>query len=219
MQRSYHFAAAARTALDAGEIDRLRAAGRVRHFDKGQIIQHQGDAGQLIWAVIEGHVSISRFSEDGGQTVFAVVGAGDLFGELAFFTGIPRQVSAIATGPAALVPIDRALLRQLMLDDVGWAELLLRSLSRQLAVALDIIDRERRLPMADRIYHLLADMRADRGDDRVRVTQQQLADLLGVSRVTAAAALAALERAGRIERGYGWIRLKAKMVSNDTGSC
>lgn len=212
MQRSYHFDLAERTRLSPAERERLAAMAPARRFADGQFVQQQGDPGDAFWAVVEGHVLVGRYAEDGGFTAFAVLGPGDLFGELAFFTGVPRQADALASGPARLVAIDRPLLRRLMAADVGWAELLLRSLGRQLAGALDIIDAERRLGSADRLLRLLrmmavdADAEADEGTS-VRATQQQLADLLGVSRVTLGAALRDLTARGLVETGYGRIRL------------
>lgn len=194
--------------LSARELVQLAARAHVRHFTDGQFIQHHGDPGDAFWAVVEGHVSVGRYAGDGGFTLFAVLAVGDLFGELAFFTGAPRQVDAMASGDARLIAIDRPLLRQLMASDVGWAELLLRSLSRQLAGALDVIDAERRLSATDRLIRLLAVMARDSDSgDMVTATQQQLADLLGVSRVTLGAALAELAARGLVTRGYGRIRL------------
>ncbi|WP_432769380.1 MAG: Crp/Fnr family transcriptional regulator [Sphingopyxis sp.] len=197
-----------RSRLSDRELAELASRARVQHFADGQFVQHQGDPGDAFWAVVDGHVSIGRYAADGAFTLFAVLAAGDLFGELAFFTGVPRQVDAIASGGARMIAINRPLLRQLMASDVGWAELLLRSLSRQLAGALDLIDAERRLPTVERLAQLLGVMARDSGDGAtVGATQQQLADLLGVSRVTLGAALRELANAGRVERGYRRIRL------------
>ncbi|MDZ3830453.1 MAG: Crp/Fnr family transcriptional regulator [Sphingopyxis sp.] len=208
MQRSYQFALAERTRLSVADRTMLSAQAPARRFADGQFVQYQGDPGDSFWAVIEGNVIVGRYAEDGGFTAFAVLGPGDLFGELAFFTGVPRQVDAIASGPARLIAIDRPLLRALMTADIGWAELLLRSLGRQLAVSLDMIDAERRLGTADRLRHLLSVMAADAPDGMtVRATQQQLADLLGVSRVTLGAALRELTARGVVARGYGHIRM------------
>lgn len=199
---------AERSRLSARELADLAAQKRPQAFADGQFVQHQGDPGDAFWAVVEGHVAVGRYAEDGAFTLFAVLAAGDLFGELAFFTGVPRQVDAVANGNARLIAIDRPLLRQLMTADVGWAELLLRSLSRQLAGALDLIDSERRLTTVERLAQLLGVMAQDGATgDVVRATQQQLADLLGVSRVTLGAALGVLAGRGVIERGYRHIRL------------
>lgn len=208
MQRSYHFAMAERSRLSARELAQLAAQARVQPFTDGQFIQHQGDPGDAFWAVVDGHVSVGRYADDGAFTLFAVLAEGDLFGELAFFTGVPRQVDATASGEARLIAIDRPLLRQLMAADIGWAELLLRSLSRQLAGALDAIDAERRLGTVERLGRLLTVMARDsESGDVVRATQQQLADLMGVSRVTLGAALGELAARGLVMRGYGYIHL------------
>ena len=205
---------AERSRLSTHELAQLSSRARVQHFAGGQFIQHQGDCGDAFWAVVDGHVTIGRHSVDGVFTHFAVLAAGDLFGELAFFTGVPRQVDAIAAGSASMIAIDRALLRQLMAADVGWAELLLRSLSRQLANALDTIDAERRLSAGERLAHLLVTMARDsQSGDTVHATQQQLADLLGVSRVTLGAALGDLARREQIERGYRRIRLLGSLAA------
>jgi len=51
-------------------------------------------------------------------------------------------------------------------------------------------------------------LRTMAGDDReVAITQQELAELLGVTRATANSALRDLQKAGLIERGYGVLRL------------
>ncbi len=212
MPRSYHFTLAERTRLPEAERERLAAIAPEHRLADGQFVQHQGDPGDVFWVVCEGNVLAGRYGVDGRFTAFAVLGPGDIFGELAFFTGVPRQADAIAAGPARLIAIDRPLLHRLMAEDVGWAELLLRSLSRQLAVALDIIDAERSLPTAERLARLLGIMARDSASgDTVQATQQQLADLLGVSRVTLGVALAELAARGLVERGYRRIRLLAPL--------
>jgi hypothetical protein len=47
-----------------------------------------------------------RFNREGEQTVFVVLGAGDLIGELACFAGVTQQVHAMVEGEAVLVWIE-----------------------------------------------------------------------------------------------------------------
>ena len=65
MQRSYQLALAERTRLSGVERDRLLAMTSPRSFADGQFVQHQGDPGDAFWAVIEGHVLVGRYAEDG----------------------------------------------------------------------------------------------------------------------------------------------------------
>ena len=70
---------------------------------------------------------------------------------------------------------------------------------------LSSIASERLAEHAEGLLRTMA--RESAGGDRVTATQHQLADLLGVSRVTLGAALSILTGAGEVERGYGQIRL------------
>src|SRR3546814_1456623 len=91
MQSSHHFALAECTRLSPAERARLAAMAPVRRFADGQFVQQQGDPGTAFWAVIEGRVTVGRYAADGGFTVFGTLGPGDMFGELAFFTGVRSE--------------------------------------------------------------------------------------------------------------------------------
>ncbi|MFC4295951.1 Crp/Fnr family transcriptional regulator [Novosphingobium tardum] len=184
----------------------LAGAGRRRHFDDGATIQQQGDEGDGFWLVVSGRVVVCRFAETGDVTVFAVLGPGDLFGELAYFAQVPRQVDAVAEGNVELSWIGAALVDRLLADEPAFAQWLLRSLAHQLRTALDRVDRDRRLSAHARLARVLSDI-AVRDGPAITATQQDLADLVGVSRVTTGQALARFAESGLIERGYGRITL------------
>ena len=87
-----------------GELrDDLLARGQMRSFAKGQIIQQRGDPAGEFWYIESGSVQIGRYGVDGRLTLFALIGAGDTFGELAFMGEFPRTVDAIAGGDCLLV--------------------------------------------------------------------------------------------------------------------
>ena len=82
---------------------------------------------------------------------------------------------------------------------------MLGALSEQLQDSLDQLAGLRRGSTPARLAGLLANLVGEGGV--TRITQQELAELLGVTRATANAALRTLEDAGIIERGYGAIRV------------
>lgn len=201
MQRTYQLSDMAPTKADADLAALLLRAGRRFRFDAGTVIQQQGDMVDGFWLIESGNVSICRFGADGGVTIFAVLGPGDLFGELAHFTGVARQVDVVAETDVAMVRMDTVAINALLDAEPAFARWLLKSLAHQLRTALDRIDGDRTLSAGDRVVRVLKDMVARDGPE-LHVTQEALANYVGVSRVTMGAILNRLSRAGLIRLGY-----------------
>lgn len=208
MQRTYHSSEFGQTHAEGEIFAALVAAGRRQRFASGMEVLRQGDPGNGFWLIEGGHVMACRYGREGERTVFAVLGAGDLVGELACFAGGTQQVYAIAEGEASLVWIDVAQVGRLLAADPRFAWWLLGTLASKLRSALDRVEGDHNLPAPARVARVLADMAAH-GASRIDMTQQQLADFVGVSRITIGKVLAKLEAEGLIERAYGSIRVRA----------
>lgn len=169
-------------------------------------MQQRGDDGDGFWLIESGRVAVCRHGLEGNQTIFAILGTGDLFGELAYFAGTDRQVDAIAEEKSVLVWIGNAIIRRLLTDEPDFATSLLASLANQLRTALNRIDIARHGKAETRLAAALIDM-AHGQNDRVVCTQQELSDFIGASRVRTGALLAYFESRGLIVRGYGWIEI------------
>lgn len=198
-------------------MERLTAEGQRRCFADGVLFQQQGDGSDGFWLIETGQVKTCRHSSKGELIVFAVLGPGDLFGELAFFAGTPRQVDALADGDVAAIWIRAPLIRKSLATDPDLSFFLLQSMANQLRVALDRLDEQRNLSATPRLARALANM-ASGGAPKIHCTQQELSDLIGVSRVTTGQILARFEGAGLIERGYGWIGIpNPDLLKNNFG--
>ena len=204
MQRTYHLDLTPHTALAPEIAQRLSQRGQRRRFSAGSWVQQRGDDGNGFWLIEGGRVAVCRHGIEGEQTIFAVLGAGDLFGELAYFAGTARQVDAIAQVESVLAWIGDGVIRQMLADDPGFAASLLASLANQLRTALNRIDIARHGRAETRLAAALIDMAGDVGG-RIVCTQQELSGLIGVSRVRTGALLAQFARDALIVRGYGWI--------------
>lgn len=217
MQRTYQLSAVAPTRAGRQIAALLAGAGRRQRFSAGETIQQQGDEACGFWLVEQGSVMACRFGSEGDLTVYAVLGPGDLFGELAHFSEVSRQVDAVAESDAVLVRIDPPLIDHLLESEPEFARWLLKSLANQLRTALDRIESDRSLPAPARIARALAGL-AENGGPEVEITQQQLADLVGVSRVTVGQALRSLEATGLIQRRYGRITVLDRTSLKATSS-
>lgn len=201
MQRTYQLSELAPTRAEGELANLLVREGRSRQFPAGGLIQAQGDDADGFWLVQAGTVALCRFHDSGNSTVFAILGPGDLFGELAHFAGLSRQVDAIADSNATLVRIDGALINRLLATTPDFARWLLKSLANQLRLALDRIEGDRHTSARTRLVRTLADM-ARRTGPHIHITQQALGDLIGTSRITTGTLLRGLERDGVLRLDY-----------------
>ncbi len=194
----------------------LLARGQARSFAKGQMIQQRGDIASEFWYIESGSVQIGRYGIDGRLTLFALIGTGETFGELAFMGEFPRTVDAIAGSDCRLIRIGDSELQSLMESDPAITRLLLKTMALTVQEAFNLIEASRSLSVPQRLAQALLQLCGDQRDGAaVRATQQDLADLVGVSRVSLGKALTRLQAAGMIEPGYGSVTIRNAAALED----
>lgn len=201
MQRTYQFSDFDPTHAEGDMLETLIGLGSRKRFASGTQVLHRGDPGIGFWVIASGHVMACRFGPEGERTLFAVLGPGDLIGELACFAGLTQQVHAITEGDAELVWIEMSQIDRLLEQGPQFAKWLLSALANKLRLALDRVEGVQNLPARARVARVLADMAANEGPE-LRISQQQLSDFVGISRVTTGQILAELEADEVIKRHY-----------------
>lgn len=73
----------------------------------GEMVFKEGEPGNRAYVIDSGNIRISRSRPDGSNLVLAVLGRGDLFGELALIDDLPRSASAESLGDVELISLDR----------------------------------------------------------------------------------------------------------------
>ena len=68
----------------------------------GDVLFHEGDAGDVMFAVVEGEVELTR-----GDRVVDKIGAGGIVGEMALIDTEPRSATAMARTAARVVRVDQ----------------------------------------------------------------------------------------------------------------
>ncbi len=103
------------------------ALGKV--YESGEVIVRQGDVGDCMYVIQAGEVEV--LSETGGGDVrLAVLGAGDLFGEMAIFDREVRSATVRALGEARLLTVDRKTFMRRIAEDPSLAFRIVQKMSR-----------------------------------------------------------------------------------------
>lgn len=178
-----------------------------RRYRRSSVIFVQGDHGSSCYAILSGSVRICTYTADGREAVLAVLGEGDVFGELALFDEAPRSADAIANEAAELLCLDERDVHRAIADHPELAASLLRILGRRLRLANDAFQEVAFFDVPGRVAKRLADLAATHGVAAdggilidVSLSQESLANMVGATRESVNKALAALGKRGLVER-------------------
>jgi signal-transduction protein with cAMP-binding, CBS, and nucleotidyltransferase domain len=126
-----------------GRRDRQALADQmlVHAVPEGAAIVRSGEAGNSAFFILEGR-AVAGCQEEGVYHRFETLGPGDLFGEIAALTGLPRTADVVAEQPTTLLQLPAAALRQIMADARMRRYLLSRMAERM--AHMDLIEPPRR---------------------------------------------------------------------------
>jgi len=199
-------------ALDDEASTALRSTMATVDLGRGEVLFQEGDPGDRLYVIIDGKVKLGRASGDGRENLLAVLGPGEMFGELSLFDPGPRNATATAVADTTLIGLGNEDLTTWLAGRPDVARQLLRALARRLRRTNEALADLVFSDVPGRVAKALLDLSERFGrptEDGLRVahdlTQEELAQLVGASRETVNKALA--DFASR-----GWLRLEARAV-------
>ena len=198
--------------LDEETTRALRAAMVEVRMRRGEVLFNEGEPGDRVYVIADGKIKLGHTAPDGRETLIAVLGPGEMLGELSLFDPGPRAATATAIAPSRLLELRHDDLMIFLRTRPDLSAQLLQGLARRLrrtnAALADLVFSD----VPGRVAKALLDLAARFGvptEEGIRVvhdlTQEELAQLVGASRETVNKALA--EFGNR-----GWIRLEGRAV-------
>ena len=199
-------------ALDAEASESLRASMQQVQLSRAEVLFAEGDQGDRLYVILEGKIKLGRTKSDGRENLLAILGPGEMFGELSLFDPGPRTATATSVGDSVLIGLGHESMQPWLLQHPEVAFKLLNALARRLRRTNDSLADLVFSDVPGRVAKALLDLanrfgRPTEGGVLVahELTQEELAQLVGASRETVNKALA--DFAGR-----GWLRLEARAV-------
>lgn len=199
-------------ALDDETADSLIASMTPQHMERGDVLFREGDSGDRLYVIGEGKIKLGRSSPDGRENLLAILGPGEMFGELSLFDPGPRTATATAVAETQIVGFTHEQLKSFLSERPGVGTTLLAALARRLRRTNESLADLVFTDVPGRVAKALLDL-AERFGRPVEggvmvshdLTQEELAQLVGASRETVNKALA--DFATR-----GWLKLEARAV-------
>ncbi|RSN50759.1 Crp/Fnr family transcriptional regulator [Streptomyces sp. WAC 04229] len=184
-------------------------------FDVGAVLLREGDTHQHVFLLVSGFAKVMATVENGETSLLAVRAAGDTVGEMAAMSGAPRSATVTACGPLTARVWKSGELRGLLERRPAISMALTGMVADRLRWA-----NRRRLdfrgyPAKVRLARLLVELaefygspRADGAVIGCRLTQPELATMVGAAETTIHKVLRDLREEGLLETGYGAITIR-----------
>lgn len=198
----------------SSELESLEKCLVRRRYSGGHILFHIGDEGGSLHIIESGRVKVTIPSFSGEELILAILGAGEILGELSLFDGKPRSATVQALENTETLCLHRKDVLDLMRSRFDLVERILEVLSRRI--------RDTDLLLADRhfldVTTRLARKILDLGDafgirdgERIRIdmkiTQKDLAAMIGSTRESINKQLKVLRDQGFVRIGGGTLEI------------
>lgn len=185
--------------------------GRLLHLNSGEWAQAEGDEHRGLIVVISGVVHVSCQAAGNRNVLIGHCEAGAVLGHATRFSGGPRVVTAVCAEPSVLLAVS-----ELGLEEVAarwptlWRALAVSAYSytrRTVRALAELIALPPRQRLASRLL-AMGDAAAAADPPVVRLSQQAIGEMIGVTRKTVNAHLAVFERAQLVKASYNRIVLR-----------
>lgn len=193
----------------------LRRPGVVRHCANRQWLFARGDAPDGLYCVVSGAVCVAGVREDGRQALLTLVEPPQWFGEISLLDGLPRTHDAWAHGPCTIVHVPQGPLLAVLDAEPALWRAIGQLAAGKMRAAFVSMEHDALLPPVRRVAARLLLMAEGFGElgrqsrKTTRLSQEQLAVMLGLSRQTVNQALQALAAEGVVQTGRGFIEIKS----------
>lgn len=191
----------------------LLELGRLWQLYDGECLFQRGGTDAALCCVTAGALRVGGLQDNGQESLLAFVEPYQWLGEISFIDGQPRSHDVVADGATTVLLVPQAELQDwLDAHPAHWRSLAcLASTKLRLMFSAfeDIAQLPLELRLAKRLWLVAQGYGGRTGGPRrlIRLPQEQLALLLGVSRQTINKALHALEQRGWLRLRYGTIEL------------
>jgi len=197
--------------LDEKQLERVERETQLARYAAGAVVCPEG-APALHWVgVLDGMVKVDTVSEDGRGTTFIGVSSGGWLGEgsLIKHERRPYEVVALRDSWIALMPLET--FEWLFETSLPFNHFLVRQLNARLGQFVAVVESYRIQNTTAQVAVCVADLFnpafCSATSDVLRISQEEIARLCGLSRQVVNRALHELEAAGLVRMHYGSINV------------
>lgn len=181
---------------------RIAALATVSTHHRGDALWHEGDPADYFTVIVRGRVKVVRHA-DAGDVILELFGEGEPVGAIAVYNYMPYPASAVCLDTVTLIKLPRRDYFELLDRNPEFARAIIRELTRLLIALTRKVEKARGQRVDERIAQLFVTLanrmgrETDEGVEvRLRLSRQEVADLVGTTVESAIRVLSSWGREG-----------------------
>ena len=196
--------------LDDGELQQLAGVVREHHYKKHTTIVHVDDPGNALYILKSGLVKVTIEDQHGYEMILRILYPTDFFGDMSLLDGMPRSATVTTQEFSDVMTISRDHFLNIIEKSPKILLKMTAVVSQRLRKANELIHSLAFFDVYGKVARTLLNLAQERGRVTeqgtvidMRLTQQELAELAGMTRETMARTLREFQQAGciRVESG------------------
>ena len=200
--------------LSESQLESLRQNSRIRPVLPGTIVVSEGDEPHGLFIVQSGTLKAFLMDESGREITLSLLGEGDYFGELALLDEAPRSASVIALERGELLQVSQQAFLELIENDPQVMQTVVKNLVSRIRALTESVRALALVDVFGRISRLFSSLAEEKDGHLVierRLTQQEIANMVGASREMVNRILRDLVTGGYIEIEHHRLTLLKKL--------
>jgi CRP-like cAMP-binding protein len=188
--------------LSQSELDSIRKFFSEKKAGRGEILLFEGEPAEMLYFVTAGVVKVFKTSADGKEQILQIIRPGESFNDVPVFRGGVNLASAEAMGAVVLNVIKKSDLEIILREHPEVALNIIQVLSQRVQHLVSLVEDLSFRRVTGRVAKILLEHAGDGTSEKPRLTQQEMAAMIGTAREMVGRSLKTLEEDGviKIER-------------------
>lgn len=185
-----------------------------RNYPKNTIVISEGDITNTLYVIHSGKVKVFLNDEHGKEVILARLEPNEYFGELSLLDGEARSASIMTLEPTTVAVISKADFDAYLISNPTVALTLLENLTKKVRHLTENVRGLALLDVYGRVARVLLDMAKETDGKLIigeKLSQQEIAKMVGASREMVSRILKDLSTGGYIEVKRGQIVIHQKL--------
>ncbi len=200
--------------LPDADLDALSNHAVTKTFSKNTVVVNEGDTTDSLYVIVAGKVKVFLRDERGKEVILNILGPGEYFGEIALLDEAPRSASVMTLEPCTFSVTTKTDFRNCLAKNPDIAINLIRDLTQRVRALTDNVKSLALEDVYQRIAKTLLHLAQEEDGKLVvqaKLTQQDMAAMVGASREMVSRIFRDLTAGGYIEIEDKRIIIKGKL--------